>query len=154
MGDNVYVATSNKKIYKLKEDGRFEKTNRQIKQSTVEGEQVTINSMMKWLYRQNETYIDGFDFKKLKKDGEPFEASGASEGKMEAIMTLNCNVKLGRNFKGKQAFVLLDLGHVNDTLNSQGVEKIDGVIGADFLKENNAIIDYGQRKLFLQLESF
>ena len=24
--------------------------------------------MMKWLYRQNETYIDGFDFKKLKKD--------------------------------------------------------------------------------------
>ena len=28
------------------------------------------------------------------------------------------------------------------------------IIGADFLKENNAIIDYGQRKLFLQLESF
>ena len=26
--------------------------------------------MMKWLYRQNETYIDGFDFKKLKKDSE------------------------------------------------------------------------------------
>ena len=47
---------------------RFEKTDGQIKQSTIEGEQVTINSMMKWLYRQNETYIDGFDFKKLKKD--------------------------------------------------------------------------------------
>ena len=46
---------------------RFEKTDGQIKQSTVEGEQVTINSMMKWLYRQNETYIDGFDFKKLKR---------------------------------------------------------------------------------------
>ena len=30
---------------------RFEKTDGQIKQSTVEGEQVTINSMMKWLYR-------------------------------------------------------------------------------------------------------
>ena len=49
---------------------RFEKTDGQIKQSTVEGEQVTINSMMKWLYKQNETYIDGFDFKKLKKDGK------------------------------------------------------------------------------------
>ena len=35
------------------------------KKSTVEGEQVTINSMMKWLYRQNDTYFDGFDFKKL-----------------------------------------------------------------------------------------
>ena len=94
------------------------------------------------------------DHFELQKYGEPFQASGASEGKMEAIMTLNCIIKLGRNYKGKQAFVLLDLSHVNDTLNTQGVEKIDGVIGADFLKENNAIIDYGQRKLFLQLESF
>ena len=49
----------------------------------------------------------------------------------------------------KQAFVLLDLSHVNNTLNTQGVEQIDGVIGADFLKKNNAIIDYGQNKLFL-----
>ena len=52
---------------------RFEKTDGQIKQSTVEGEQVTINSMMKWLYKQNETYIDGFDFKKLKKVDEDSE---------------------------------------------------------------------------------
>ena len=93
------------------------------------------------------------DYFELQKHGEPFQASGASEGKMEAIMTLNCNIKLGRNYKGEQAFVLLDLSHVNDTLNTQGVEKIDGVIGADFLKENNTIIDYGQSKLFLQLES-
>ena len=73
---------------------------------------------------------------------------------MEAIMTLNCSIKLGRNYKGKQAFVLLDLSHVNDTLNTQGVGKIDGVIGADFLKENNAVIDYSLSKLFLQLECF
>jgi len=89
------------------------------------------------------------DYFKLQKDGEPFQASGASEGKIEAIMTLNCNIKLGRNYIGKQAFVLLDLSHVNNTLNTQGVEQIDGVIGADFLKKNNAIIDYGQNKLFL-----
>ena len=38
-----------------------------VKQKTVHGEQLTINRMMRWLYRQNETYIDGFDFKKLKK---------------------------------------------------------------------------------------
>ena len=38
-----------------------------VKQKTVHGEQATINGMMKWLYRQNETYIDGFDFKKLKR---------------------------------------------------------------------------------------
>ncbi len=38
-----------------------------VKQKTVHGEQATINGMMKWLYRQNETSIDGFDFKKLKR---------------------------------------------------------------------------------------
>jgi len=36
-----------------------------ISQSTVENEQSTINAMMAWLYKQKETHIDGFDFKKL-----------------------------------------------------------------------------------------
>ena len=36
-----------------------------ISQTTVENEQSTINAMMAWLYKRNETYIDGFDFKKL-----------------------------------------------------------------------------------------
>ena len=44
------------------------------KQKTVHGEQVRINGMMKWLYRQNETYIDGFDFKKLKKVDDDSES--------------------------------------------------------------------------------
>ena len=85
----------------------------------------------------------------LKKDGEPFKASGASEGKMEAIMTLNCNIKLGKKFNGKQAFALLDLSHVNRTLTDQGIQEIDGVIGADFLKENKATINYFEGKLYL-----
>jgi len=36
-----------------------------ISQTTVENEQSTINAMMAWLYKRKETYIDGFDFKKL-----------------------------------------------------------------------------------------
>ncbi len=38
-----------------------------ISQTTVENEQSIINAMMKWLYKRGETYIDGFDFKKLKR---------------------------------------------------------------------------------------
>lgn len=38
-----------------------------ISQTTVENEQSTINAMMTWLYGKNETYIDGFAFKKLPK---------------------------------------------------------------------------------------
>ena len=86
---------------------------------------------------------------KLKKDGEPFEASGASEGKMEAIMTLNCKIKLGKKYNGEQAFALLDLSHVNRTLTNQGIQEIDGVIGADFLTENKATINYFEGKLYL-----
>ena len=45
------------------------KTKRLIKisQSTVENEQSTINALMSWLYKNKESHIDGFDFKKLKR---------------------------------------------------------------------------------------
>lgn len=43
------------------------KKNIKISQTTVENEQSTINAMMSWLYKSKETYIDSFDFKKLKK---------------------------------------------------------------------------------------
>ena len=36
-----------------------------ISQTTVENEQSTINAMMSWLFKYNETSIDAFDFKKL-----------------------------------------------------------------------------------------
>ncbi|MEK8123176.1 tyrosine-type recombinase/integrase [Methylocystis sp. IM4] len=36
-------------------------------QTTIANEQSTINAMMRWLFRNNEAVIDGFDFKKLPK---------------------------------------------------------------------------------------
>lgn len=38
-----------------------------VSTTTIENEQSTINAMMKWLFKRNETYIDSFDFIKLKK---------------------------------------------------------------------------------------
>ena len=37
-----------------------------ISQSTIVNEQSTINAMVSWLFKRNETYIEAFDFKKLK----------------------------------------------------------------------------------------
>ena len=37
-----------------------------ISQSTIVNEQSTINAMMSWLFKKNETLIEAFDFKKLK----------------------------------------------------------------------------------------
>lgn len=86
----------------------------------------------------------------LKTQGEKFEASGASDKKMEAILSRECKFKLGRFLMKKQKFVLLDLNHINSLLESQKINKIDGIIGAEFLKTNKAIIDYENLNLFLK----
>ena len=86
---------------------------------------------------------------KLHIKGDYFDASGASSGKMKAILTRKSKFQLGRHKVGKQAFVLLDLTHVNTTLESQGSSQIQGIIGADFLKNNKVIIDYLNLKLLL-----
>ena len=44
---------------------RHKSTNTKVKQVTVQNEQSTINALMKWLNKNGETHIDGFDFKKL-----------------------------------------------------------------------------------------
>ena len=38
-----------------------------VSQTTVANEQSTINAMLSWLYKRNETYIEAFDFKPLKR---------------------------------------------------------------------------------------
>jgi len=86
----------------------------------------------------------------IKTQGEKFEASGASDKKMEAILSNECKFKLGRFLMKKQKFVLLDLNHVNSLLESQKIKKINGIIGTEFLKAKKAIIDYNNFNLFLK----
>lgn len=43
------------------------KKNIKVSQTTVLNEQSTINAMIGWLYKRNETYIEKFDFKPLKR---------------------------------------------------------------------------------------
>lgn len=55
-----------------------------IRQSTVENEQSTINAMMMWLFKNKETYIDGFDFKKLpRQDRKQFDLKRETFSKEE-----------------------------------------------------------------------
>jgi site-specific recombinase XerD len=46
---------------------RHKTTNGNVKQVTVQNEQSTINSMMKWLFRNGETHIEAFEFKKFQR---------------------------------------------------------------------------------------
>ena len=84
---------------------------------------------------------------KLRMKGEAFDAAGAGHGKMKAVLTRKSKLQLGRHEVGKQAFVLLDLTHVNATLETQGTAPMEGIIGADFLKKNKVVIDYAKKRL-------
>ena len=46
---------------------RMKRSNGNVKQVTVQNEQSTINACMRWLYRNNDTHFETFDFKKLPK---------------------------------------------------------------------------------------
>jgi len=81
--------------------------------------------------------------------GDRFDAAGASQGKMEAVMAQKCNLKIGRYALRKHSFVLLDMTHINTTLVSQGAKPIDGILGADFFRKHKALIDYKKLRLWL-----
>ena len=84
---------------------------------------------------------------KLRIKGDAFDATGASHGIMKAVLTRKSKLQLGRHELGKQAFVLLDLTHINATLETQGTAPMEGIIGADFLKKNKVVIDYDKKRL-------
>ena len=54
--------------------------------STIAGEQSTINSMMKWLYKKGEVYIDGFDFETISIRNTPEEKVRRSSFTDEEVM--------------------------------------------------------------------
>ena len=66
------------------------KTNKKItlSQSTVANEQSTINAMLSWLYRRNETYIEAFDFKPLKRIDRGDEALRRSTFTDEEVIVI------------------------------------------------------------------
>jgi len=50
-------------------------------------------------------------------------------------------------------FLILPLAHINKMLSSVGLDSIDGFLGSDILHAHNAVIDYGNRKIQLQVTS-
>ena len=64
-----------------------------VSQTTVANEQSTINAMMAWLYRRNETYIDGFDFKPLKRIDRGDEALRRSTFTDEEIVEIKSKLE-------------------------------------------------------------
>ena len=59
-----------------------------VSQTTVANEQSTINAMLSWLYKRNETYIEAFDFKPLKRIDRGDEALRRSTFTDEEVIVI------------------------------------------------------------------
>ena len=59
-----------------------------VSQTTVANEQSTINAMLSWLYRRNETYNEAFDFKPLKRIDRGDEALRRSTFTDEEVIVI------------------------------------------------------------------
>ena len=78
------------------------------------------------------------------------KAAGAGAINMETHVARNNRFQVGGKKTNKMAFVIFDLSHVNEALVQVEEKAVEGILGADFLKENRAVIDYGRNVLYLK----
>lgn len=64
-----------------------------VSQTTVANEQSSINAMLAWLYKRNETYIQAFDFKPLKRIDRGDEALRRSTFEDEEIVSIKTELE-------------------------------------------------------------
>ncbi len=78
------------------------------------------------------------------------KAAGAGAVNMETMLSRKNEFNIqGWNQKNMD-FVLFDLSHVNEALMQANEDAIHGIIGADFLKERRAVIDYGRNCFYVK----
>lgn len=93
---------------------------------------------------------DEVEYFKLHSELSETKASGAGAVDMETALSENNELKLGHWKIKSLSLIILDLSHVNQALTMQNVKPVHGIIGADVLLEGQAVIDYGQKKLYLR----
>ena len=86
----------------------------------------------------------------LKNETSRIKASGAGAINMKTEIAKNNSITIG-DWKTKNIdFVLFDLSHVNEALLQVDERAIHGIIGADFLKQTRAVIDYGRNCFYVK----
>ncbi|MEH6405978.1 MAG: retropepsin-like aspartic protease [Leeuwenhoekiella sp.] len=88
-------------------------------------------------------------FKLFAKDSE-VKAAGAGAIDMLTQISQNNTLKIGDWKKKDIDIVLFDLSHVNTALENHNAEPVNGIIGADILREGKAVIDYQYNCLYIK----
>ncbi len=78
------------------------------------------------------------------------KAAGAGATNMFTQIAKGYSLVIGEWELKKVDFVVFDLTHVNEALQIAEAEAVNGIIGADVLKEARAVIDYGRNCLYIK----
>lgn len=86
----------------------------------------------------------------LKSEASKIKAAGAGAINMKTELARNNNITIGAWELIKVDFVLFDLSCVNEALQQVEENPVHGIIGADFLKQTRAVIDYGRNCFYIK----
>ena len=75
---------------------------------------------------------------------------GVGTSDFESKLSTIQNLRLGRFLLKQYDVVLLDMSNINQAYEMMRKPLIHGIIGSDFLKKYQAVIDYGSRVLMLR----
>ncbi|MAB57964.1 MAG: acid protease [Aequorivita sp.] len=78
------------------------------------------------------------------------KAAGAGAINMETMLSRGNNFSIEKWSIRNMDFVLFDLSHVNEALQQVNEKAVHGIIGADFLKDYRAVIDYGRNCFYVK----
>jgi len=91
---------------------------------------------------------DAEDFNLLTEESE-HKASGAGPSEIDTLMSRKNTLEIGKFRLKRTQLILIDLQHINNALEKQNAEPVNGIIGADILIKGKAIIDYDKKYLYL-----
>lgn len=97
------------------------------------------------------TVLDKERFEKIAEDEKikehKHEATGLGTNSMKAFETIIKKFTVGKLEIKNYRAGLLDLSHVNKSYASIGKKPIDGVLGSDFMKKFNTVINYEKKTI-------
>ena len=94
--------------------------------------------------------FDEIDHFLMKSEESEIKAAGAGAINMETMITRKNKISIGKWATKNMDFVVFDLSHVNQALQQAEEMSVHGIIGADFLKQSRAVIDYGRNCVYLK----
>jgi len=78
------------------------------------------------------------------------KAAGAGAINMPTRISKSNQLTIGKFISPRVDFVIFDLSHVNEALKQVNEIPIHGILGADILKNQRAVIDYGRNCFYLK----